>query len=86
MKNELDNKLILKAFHLIREKGEKSQQGHIFEGVTAYTDYDGYTIYFETRGVVMSFGFHNTYHLDYQSERDKKDFLKKMNYIVRECE
>ena len=84
MKNELDNKLILKAFSLICEKGEKLKNGHFFEGVTAYTDFDGYTLFFETKGVVMSFGFHNTYHLEYTSERDKKDFLKKMKYIVNQ--
>ena len=84
MKNDLDNKLILKAFSIIRERGEQVEKGHFFEGVTAYTDFDGYTLYFETKNVLMSFGFHNTYHLDYHSERDKKDFLQKMRNIVHE--
>ena len=31
----------------------------------------------------MSFGFHNVYHLDYQTERDKKDFMRKLDYLAQ---
>lgn len=81
MKNELEHKLILKAFEVICQQGQKQTQGYELEGITAYTDFDGYTLYFEARGVLMRFGFHNTYHLDYSSEREKKDFLKKITLL-----
>ena len=29
----------------------------------------------------MRFGFHNTYHLDYDSEREKNEFLKKITAL-----
>ena len=82
MRNELDHRVILRAYHRICEQGDKVQKGHCFEGITTYTDYDGYTLYFEAKDVLMSFGFHNTYHLEYQSERAKREFMKRVEAIA----
>ncbi|MBL6734340.1 MAG: DUF3081 family protein [Shewanellaceae bacterium] len=83
MKNELEHTLILKAFDVICRQGKKQTQGYELDGITAYTDFDGYTLYFEARGVFMRFGFHNTYHLDYNSDREKKEFLKKITALSK---
>ena len=49
MKNELEHKLILTAYDVIRQHGQKTDIGHCLDGITAYTDFDGYTLYFEFR-------------------------------------
>ncbi|RTE85890.1 MULTISPECIES: DUF3081 domain-containing protein [Gammaproteobacteria] len=81
MKNELSTRFILQVFEKIREHGENKDDKHVLEDITAYTDYDGYTVYMEGHQVKLNTGFHNTYHLDYDSERAFQNFLKKLQYI-----
>ena len=45
MKNELDSKFVLRVFDKIRQEGEETEGKHRLEGVVAYTDFDGYTLY-----------------------------------------
>lgn len=81
MKNELSTKFILQVFEKIREYGEAKEGQHVLEDITTYTDFDGYTVYMEGHQVKLSTGFHNTYHLDYDSERAFENFFKKLQYI-----
>ena len=81
MQNELDSKFLLRVFEKIRTKGEQTKDGHRLEGVTAFSDFDGYTVFLQDAKVKMSFGFHNTYHFDYESSSDYADFEKKLKYI-----
>ena len=84
MQNELESKFLLSVFHKIVTFGEKTKQGHRLAGVTAFSDFDGYTIFLQDAKVKMSFGFHNTYHLDYQSSSDFLDFEKKLKNIDKD--
>ena len=84
MKNELDNKQILAVYERIIQKGEMTDEGKHYQGVTAYSDVDGYTVYLQGSGVELRFGFHNTYHLDYEHEKHKDDLLKKLYNIANE--
>jgi len=63
MKNELDNKQILSVYERIQQRGKQNDIGKHYQGVTAYSDIDGYTIYLEGSGVLLRFGFHNAYYL-----------------------
>lgn len=84
MKNELDTRQILTVFEKIREHGEADDERHVLEGITAYTDHDGYTVFMESHDVKLRTGFHNTYHMDYDSERSADQFLKKLKQIDRD--
>ena len=84
MKNELDSKFLLEAFEKIRQNGKKEHEQYILNGVIAYTDFDGYTVYLEDAKVKLSFGFHNQYHFDYASSSDFEAFEKKLKQIVKE--
>ncbi|MEG3345102.1 DUF3081 domain-containing protein [Pseudoalteromonas sp. B5MOD-1] len=84
MKNELDGKLILSVYEKIIQHGEDHEDGKLYEGICAFSDIDGYTVYLKGSGVLLRFGFHNTYHLDYQHEKNKEDFLKKVLYIAEQ--
>ncbi|MCH8500704.1 MAG: DUF3081 domain-containing protein [Aliidiomarina sp.] len=81
MKNELSIRTVLSVYEKIIDHGEVVDERHVLEGITAYTDHDGYTVYLEGQRVKLWTGFHNTYHLDYESERDAENFMKKLNYI-----
>ena len=84
MKNELDNKQILSVYERIQQRGKQNDIGKHYQGVTAYSDIDGYTIYLEGSGVLLRFGFHNAYHLDSEHDKQKDDFLKKLYNIANE--
>ncbi|MCQ8878431.1 DUF3081 domain-containing protein [Pseudoalteromonas shioyasakiensis] len=84
MKNEIDGKHILSAYERIIQHGENTTDGKLYQGVTAFSDIDGYTIYLKGSGVLLRFGFHNTYHLDYEHDKHKDDFLQKLSNIINE--
>ncbi|RUO23898.1 DUF3081 domain-containing protein [Aliidiomarina minuta] len=86
MKNELDTREILAVFEKIRNHGELKDERYQLAGVTAFTDHDGYTVFMEDASVKLRTGFHNTYHLDYSSQRDAENFLKKLHQIDRDYE
>lgn len=81
MKNEVDSKFVLQVFEKIRLHGEQSEQGHFLEGINAYTDFDGYTLYLTDALVTLSFGFHNQYHFDYEQSEHLEQFQKKLKHI-----
>ncbi|KZN39114.1 DUF3081 domain-containing protein [Pseudoalteromonas luteoviolacea] len=82
MKNELSTNLVLKVYEHIRQNGQDYDLGKQLEGITAFSDPDGYTIYLKGSGVFLRFGFHNTYHFEYDKESQKQDFVKKLKYIA----
>ena len=59
MKNELDSKFLLQVFDKIRQHGSKNDEHYQLNGITAYTDLDGYTLFVEDANVKLQFGFHN---------------------------
>ncbi|WP_440056517.1 DUF3081 domain-containing protein (plasmid) [Pseudoalteromonas sp. T1lg65] len=85
MKNELDSRFLLNVFEYIQQHGESTENGKFYEGVTAFSDPDGYTIYLQGSGVMLRSGFHNTYHLDYQHEKHKDDFINKLKHIYNKA-
>lgn len=83
MKNEIDTKFLLATFEKIRQHGQKEDEKFILEGVFAYTDFDGYTVYLEDARVKLSVGFHNQYQFDYESQSDFESFDKKLKHIAK---
>jgi hypothetical protein len=81
MKNDIDSKTILTVFEFIQKHGTQTHNGKLYDGLTAFSDFDGYTVYLKGSGVLMRYGFHNTYHLDYEHNRQKEDFLNKIELI-----
>lgn len=76
MKNELDPTKILHAYEVIMERGTPTEFGKIYEGVEAFSDYDGYSVYMRGNGVELKIGFHNTYHLDYDPGAPQRELLE----------
>lgn len=83
MKNELDPNKVLKAYDTIMSNGTETELGKIYEGVEAYSDYDGYNVYMRGNGVELSIGFHNTYHLEYDQEHLRDSFLRKVAMLSK---
>lgn len=83
MKNELDPSKILMAYETVMANGTLTEHGKIYEGVEAFSDYDGYNVYMRGNGVELKVGFHNTYHLDYDQEHLRDSFLKKVAMLAK---
>lgn len=81
MKNEIDSKFILKVFEKIRQHGQTKDAGYLLDGITAYSDFDGYTVFMEDANVKLRFGFHNQYHFDYEKDEHLQQFEKKLKNI-----
>lgn len=81
MKNELDSKFLLRIFEKIRQHGKKENDEYFLEGIKAFTDFDGYTLYIEDALVKLRFGFHNQYTFDYESSSHYEAFEKKLKHI-----
>lgn len=81
MKNDIDSKMILNVFEFIQQHGEAIDGGKMFEGITAFTDFDGYTVYLKTSTATISLGFHNTYHLDYELPTHKEMLINSIHRI-----
>jgi len=86
MKNDIDTKKLLGVYELIQQKGEQTEEGKLYQGIIAFSDVDGYTLYLKGNGVLMRYGFHNTYHLDYEHNNEKEAFISKIEQIARELE
>lgn len=84
MKNEIDHRLLLDAYEKIHTHGKAEQGRHTLEGITAYTDHDGYTVFLEGHNVSLTLEFHNKYRLDYKSDREYQLFMKKIEQISRD--
>lgn len=81
MKNDLESRLLLSVFEKMRAHGEQRDGKYHLEGLIAFTDFDGYTLFIEDALVKLSFGFHNQYHFDYANRTDFEAFEKKLKFI-----
>lgn len=82
MKNDIETKFLLSVFEKIRQHGQRTEFAYLLEGVKAYTDHDGYTVFLEDAQVKMSIGFHNQYFLDYDKAEHKDAFTRKLETIA----
>ncbi len=85
MQNEINTRFILSVYEKIVTKGEavegELEGTHQLEGVTAFADFDGYTVYLEDAEVKVRTGFHNTFKVDYDTARALDNFVRKMKHI-----
>ncbi|MFB9135548.1 DUF3081 domain-containing protein [Vibrio sp. AK197] len=84
MKNDLEPTKVLLAYEKVMKYGTPTEHGKRYEGIEALSDYDGYTVYMKGNGVELKLGFHNTYHLDYEQERLKEEFVKKVAALAKQ--
>ena len=69
------------VFDKICKHGAASEGVHQLEGLKAFTDHDGYTVFIEDALVKLSFGFHNQYHYEYQDREHLAAFEKKLQAV-----
>lgn len=80
---KIDVKQALRVFDIITQHGEKSEQGWRYRGLTASTDFDGYTVFLSSPKVELTIFFHNKFTADYRNQRDLDDFIQLLEKIDR---
>ena len=80
---KIDVKLALRVFDKITQHGEKSEQGWRYRGLTASTDFDGYTVFLSSPKVELTIFFHNKFTVDYRNPMDLEEFIELLEKIDR---
>jgi hypothetical protein len=83
LKNELNIHQVLKVFQTIVKHGEKVAEGHRLDGITALSDFDGYTIVLKDEKVSLALHFHNKYDIQSEHPLDEQAFFAKLQQIDR---
>lgn len=74
---------VLEVFGKITSRGTKTDDGVIFNGITAKSDFDGYTITLCNDYVSLTVFFHNKFTFEYSSAKERDLFLDKMTAIKK---
>lgn len=81
--DKIEPVIALKVFDIIVRQGEKQKEGYYFNGLTAISSFDGYTVCIKNEYVSLNLYFHNKFSLETSHKRHKLDFINKINEIYR---
>lgn len=80
---KIDVKQALRVFDKITKNGGKTAEGWRYRGLTAETDFDGYTVFIRSQNVELTIFFHNKFTVNYSRALDLENFIELMNKIDR---
>lgn len=81
---KIEVKMALSVFDKIRSKGEKQEDAYCYGGLTASSDFDGYTVTLADEKVTLYIYFHNSFKVEYDSTKYFDEFMLKMQRINEE--
>ncbi len=81
MQNQLDAKSLLHSYNLVVSKGNQTDGRYHLDGIQAWSDFDGYTVFLGNQKVTLTLQFHGKYHADYQSVSDFDLFIKQLSKL-----
>ena len=81
MEKRFDINQALRVYDKIVSNGVKEQDKYLFKGITAYNDFDGYTVQLSDGNVTLSLYFHSKYEFDYKNPKQLDAFIKKLGKI-----
>jgi hypothetical protein len=79
----VDTHLVLKAFEIIRTQGQRESGEYGYEGFTASTDFDGYTIFIRDHQASITVFFHNKYEVKFEKAEHLDAFLKRLYALAQ---
>lgn len=85
MNHLINPKDVVKAYQIIRDKGEKDPNGYNYKGLFAENDLDGYTVFVTDGQVNMTVYYHYKYNLEYSDNAMLERFKLKINEVLREA-
>ena len=83
MIEKIDAQTALRAFETVRQRGDKTDLGYRYNGIHAYSDFDGYTVTLETDYVRLDVFFHNKFKVDYSNRLKYDEFLATLERLAK---
>ena len=77
MDEQISIRKALRVFHKILSEGERAGDHYHLNGLTAYSDFDGYTATLCNDYVSLSIYFHNKFSFTFSNRKERSLFLKK---------
>lgn len=74
--------LALRAYQTVVDRGERQGDGYEFEGLTASTDFDGYTVQLTDGTTTLRIFFHNRFSVEPKSARLIKRFWSRVKRVA----
>ncbi|WP_119396265.1 DUF3081 family protein [Salinibius halmophilus] len=85
MSKTLDFHTILTAAEIIRERGERNNDGaYRLDGVEFHSSIDGYSVTLKSQDVTLTVNFHNTYNIESPGKDAEEKFFKRLRQLVFE--
>lgn len=84
MAEKINIKKSLRVFNTILAKGDKQENEYTLNGLSASTDFDGYTATLRNDYARLDIYFHNTFSFSYTNNKEKLLFLEKIDLIDRQ--
>ncbi len=81
MDAEINIHQVLKVFQKVVKYGTQTGEKNRLEGITAESDFDGYTIVLSDGKVSLTVFFHNKYQLDSPNQFSTNEFFEKIRLI-----
>lgn len=82
MSEKIEVQAALKAFQIIIDNGEKTEQGYELEGLIATSDIDGYTVHIGDGAVTLHLMFHHKFAVDTPNRRATANFMKRLDHLL----
>ncbi|MFT6387891.1 MAG: hypothetical protein ACJAUP_001263 [Cellvibrionaceae bacterium] len=83
MNEKVNLKKAFRAFNRITTEGYRNGDEYSLNGLTAHSDFDGYTITIRNDYVRLDIFFHNKFSFDYSSRKERILFLEKIDTMYR---
>lgn len=83
LKTKIDVRQALRVYQLIMDRGHTVAEGKLFDGLLAFSDFDGYTLGLKTEGAEMLIFFHNKFQFDATNRKAHVEFVEKLDRIDR---
>ena len=81
MKNSIDLKRCLSVYDKITTNGELRDGKYHYQGMEAWTDFDGYTCYLLYADVTVTLMFHGKYDVQFKDNDSLKRFDNKLHEL-----
>lgn len=81
MEEDFDIKLALRVFANIQSFGDKRDDTYYYQGLTGWSDLDGYTVEISDGEVKLSIYFHNQYEFKYDNGKLLDVFIHKLKAV-----
>jgi hypothetical protein len=75
---KIDVRLALRAYQNVLQHGVQDADGHHLEGLTASSDFDGYTVSLSDRVVTIRLLFHSRIAIEAPSGRALETFIERL--------